>query len=385
MIIGIDASNIRSGGGLTHLSKLLNAFNPNTLPVKRIIVWANKHTNKYIRNSEIVQTYSLAILEQSLPKRLFWRQKELPRLLKANSCNVLFSPGGIIPFGNDIAPTTVSMSRNLLPFDNAAILAYPVTDFHKQINLIALRRLQTATFRRASGIIFLTEFARDIVLQSIGRLPGLLKVVPHGIEDSFYSSPQKTAPIQHYSLQNPFRFLYASTVNFYKHQWHVAEAVGRLRHNGYPVSIDFVGPIYGGFDRLIKTIATWDPDFSYMKYIGAVEHSQMPHVYREADALVFASSCETFGQILLEAMASGLPVASSDIGAAREILGDSAVYFDPKNPLAIASALKTLLDNHDLRNSLAAASFERARQYSWAKCADATFGFIYQVYRENIR
>ena len=383
MIIGIDASNIRSGGGLTHLGKLLNSFTQNTLPIKHIFIWANKHTSSHIKNSEIVKTHSLAILDQSLPKRLLWRQNELPGLFTANNCSVLFSPGGIIPFRKDNAIPTVTMSQNLLPFDGLAIATYPLSQFYKKLNLIVIRYLQRASFRRASGIIFLTEFARDTVLQRIGPLSGLMKVVPHGLEDSFYSSPHKTHPVYYYSLQNPFRFLYVSTINFYKHQWNVADAVGKLRRSGYPVSISFVGPIYGGFDKLSKMITKWDPDFSYMEYIGSVEHSQMPRVYQKADAFVFASSCEAFPQILIEAMSAGLPIACSNIGAAREILGDGAIYFDPKDPMAIFSALKTLLDNHELRNALAVANFEKARQYSWRKCADATFEFIYQVYTRN--
>jgi len=99
-----------------------------------------------------------------------------------------------------------------------------------------------------------------------------------------------------------------------------------------------------------------------------------------ADAFVFASSCETFGQILIEAMASGLPIASSDIGAAREILGDSALYFDPKNPASIFSALEKLLQDPELRASMSQNNFEKAKQYSWVSCADATFQFICQVY-----
>ena len=383
MIIGIDASNIRSGGGLTHLSKLLNAFTPSTLPIDRIIVWANKHTSSSIKNTNIIHTHFLPILDQNIFKRLYWRQTELPRLIKFNKCDVLFSPGGIIPFKKNNQVTVITMSQNLVPFDRHAISLYPISHFHKILGLNLLRCLQTASFRRASGILFLTEFARDIVIQRIGQLNGSLKIVSHGLEDSFYSSPHKTHPIQNYSLLNPFHLLYVSTINFYKHQWNVAEAVGRLRQSGYPVSLDFVGPIYGGFDKLQKILNKWDPDASYMKYIGSMEHSHMPHVYQKGDAFVFASSCETFGIILLEAMASGLPIAASDIGAAREILGDTAIYFDPNEPILIFSALKRLLDDHELRNSFATVNFDKAKQYSWRKCADSTFSFICQVYSEN--
>jgi glycosyltransferase involved in cell wall biosynthesis len=97
---------------------------------------------------------------------------------------------------------------------------------------------------------------------------------------------------------------------------------------------------------------------------------------------VFASSCETFGQILVEAMSAGLPIACSNRSVMPELLGDAGVYFDPEQPAEIASAIRTLFDSPELRSRLARESFKKAKNYSWARCADETFSFISQCARK---
>ena len=91
---------------------------------------------------------------------------------------------------------------------------------------------------------------------------------------------------------------------------------------------------------------------------------------------MFASSCETFGQIVTEAMACGLPIACSNRAAMPELLGDAGVYFDPENPHDIACALLELINSPLRREQAARAAFEQARHYSWETCADDTFAFL---------
>ena len=86
--------------------------------------------------------------------------------------------------------------------------------------------------------------------------------------------------------------------------------------------------------------------------------------------------------ILLEGMASGLPVASSSRGPMREVLGDAGAYFDPEDPPTIARALRELMESPELRTTVANASFERAKAYSWRRCTDETFGFLTGVAAE---
>jgi glycosyltransferase involved in cell wall biosynthesis len=103
------------------------------------------------------------------------------------------------------------------------------------------------------------------------------------------------------------------------------------------------------------------------------------HRYAQADLGLFASSCENMPNILLETMASGLPIACSRLGPMPEVLGDAGVYFDPEQPEEIACALRELIESPQLRTDLAQASYQRAQQFSWQRCADETFGFLVAV------
>jgi glycosyltransferase involved in cell wall biosynthesis len=118
-----------------------------------------------------------------------------------------------------------------------------------------------------------------------------------------------------------------------------------------------------------------------VRYLGRIPHSELHARYAGADLCLFASTCENMPNILLEGMASGLPIACSDRGPMPEVLGDAGVYFDPEKPDEIARALRELIESPELRTKLAQSSFERVRRYSWRRCADETFKFLAEVAR----
>jgi glycosyltransferase involved in cell wall biosynthesis len=117
---------------------------------------------------------------------------------------------------------------------------------------------------------------------------------------------------------------------------------------------------------------------------GAVPFESLHQHYQQADAFVFASSCENLPNILIEAMAAGLPIASSNRGPMPEVLGDAGVYFDPDSPHAIADALHRLALDDQLRLALAQRAWRQVQDYSWERCARETFGFIAQVVQQGI-
>jgi glycosyltransferase involved in cell wall biosynthesis len=136
-------------------------------------------------------------------------------------------------------------------------------------------------------------------------------------------------------------------------------------------------------ERLNGTLARHDPTGEVVRYAGVVPHNEMHLRYKQADLALFASSCETFGQIVTEAMSAGLPIACSNRSAMPELLGDAGVYFDPENPEDIANAVKRLIDSPELRAEKAWAAFERVQQYSWPRCADETFSFLRDAARKS--
>jgi glycosyltransferase involved in cell wall biosynthesis len=128
-----------------------------------------------------------------------------------------------------------------------------------------------------------------------------------------------------------------------------------------------------------------DPSGAFLLYSGHVPYEELPAHYVRADLFVFASSCESFGQILTEAMSAGLPIACANRSAMPELLGDAGVYFDPEDPRDIARAIKELIESPSLRAEKARASFARTQDYSWKRCATDTFGLLADVGRRTAR
>jgi len=202
-------------------------------------------------------------------------------------------------------------------------------------------------------------------------------IIPHGIDALFLTPPREQLPLSHYSIDSPMRLLYVSIIDMYKHQWHVAEAVALLRRRGFPVALDMVGPAYPpALKRLQAALKRLDPEGAFLHYCGPVPHSALPARYAQAHICIFASSCENMPNILLEGMASGLPIACSNRGPMPEVLGDAGVYFNPENAAEIASVLHCLIDSPEQRTRLARMAFERVRTYSWGRCADETLSFL---------
>jgi glycosyltransferase involved in cell wall biosynthesis len=373
MRIGIDASNISSGGGVTHLRELLGAANPAEHGVENVTVWGSRENLGRLDDRSWLIKNDGGSLEKGLIHRLLWQRLKLPKLAR-KSCDVLFVPGGN---NSGRFRPYVAMSQNILPFDKGERRRYGWS--WMRFRLFLLSRGQAKTFREAGGTIFLTEFARGVVEKVTGRLSDAA-VIPHGISECFRMEPRRQRAMEGYSAASPFRWLYVSIIDVYKHQWKVARAVSSLAMKGIPVALDLVGPAYqSAYNRLTQEMANLPGCKSYVRYHSAVPHNELAERYKGADGFVFASSCENMPIILLEAMAAGLPIACSNRGPMPEVLRDAGVYFDPESPEDIAMAMKELMLDREKRAECAAKAYEYAKEYTWERCARETFSFLAEV------
>jgi glycosyltransferase involved in cell wall biosynthesis len=171
---------------------------------------------------------------------------------------------------------------------------------------------------------------------------------------------------------------YVSIVNRYKHQWHVVEAVAKLRaQSQMPIKLVLAGPAErSSLHRLETSIRRYDPDRNWVDYRGPVPHSELPALYDAADIGVFASSCETFGIILLENLGMGLPVACSNRSSLPEVARDAVIYFDPEEPASLADALARFAKSAEMRAEFSRRAVERAAYFDWRSVASDTIDFI---------
>lgn len=372
MIVGIDASNIRGGGGHTYLIELLSHAQPSKAKIDKVFLWGSKDTLSLIKDTPWLIKDHQPQLDQNLLSRSLWQANILPQKLKEYNCNLLFVPGGRAPC--KFSPM-VALSTNLLPFEWKEFTRFGFS--LSVLKFLFLRHMQSKTFRKADGVIFLSDYAKNTICNLNPTITQNSSIISFGIDQRFSPITRSIAPITRYTEDNPFKILYVSKINVYKHQWNVVEAVARLKTKGVPIQLDLVGPAYRpSLKKLEQAIAKYDPHGQCINYRGAIPFETLHIAYQQADLFVFASSCENLPNILLEAMASGLPIVCSNRGPMPEVLQDAGHYFDPENPEDIAKGILSLVNDHQLRESLASKSVKLAEKFSWSRCADETFSFF---------
>lgn len=378
IVIGIDASRNRSGGAKAHLIGILKSFDPRALGVSQVHVWSYPKLLAALPDEPWIIKHAPPELDMSIFRQIWWQLTQLHAHAKALGCHIMLNTGaGTL---SRFKPS-VTMSRDMLSFEHGEMQRYPL--FSKaRLRLFSIKHLQIHALRKATGVIFLTEYAANALQKFTGYLP-FYRIIPHGISESFR---QKPIPGYWAGERSHIRCVYVSNSDLYKHQWHVIEAISILRRKGHPVTIDLIGGGQGlGWDMTRAAIAQHDPNGTFVHSIGAVAHEEIPRHLAQADIFVFASSCENMPNTLIEGMASSLPIASSDRGPMREILGDAGAYFDPEQPDSIANAIEQLLTDTARRQTCTQEASRAAGKYSWKRCSRETFSFLVDVARANLK
>ena len=114
MRIGVDASNIKEGGGLIHLKKILENVDSLKHDIDKVVVWGDKNTLDKLPQRSFIKLHNLNVLSKNISRRMLWQQKDLCRLAR-NSCDILFVPGGSYLGGFN---PYVAMFQNMQIFDS---------------------------------------------------------------------------------------------------------------------------------------------------------------------------------------------------------------------------------------------------------------------------
>ncbi len=230
--------------------------------------------------------------------------------------------------------------------------------------------------REALSLAKLSEQGVPIVTISrfsaerLRRLYGvkIAKVVHHGVLPSFYSPRPRLGP------QSPPRILWVSRLVKSKEPLVLVEALRILREK---YAIRFIAVMVGKGvleGRVRKSIE--DYGLKHSTTILAPKYSlvSMPLLYRSFDLLVHTSRAESFGLVVLEAMASGMPVVVPREGGAYEVAGAGAPSYEPGDAGELAARIYELLSSEDAYARAARYSFERAKMFSWRKAAREYIG-----------
>jgi glycosyltransferase involved in cell wall biosynthesis len=237
--------------------------------------------------------------------------------------------------------------------------------------------LQKRAFRRADAAYACSETTRAVMRAKNFDKP--MAIIPFGVDTELFR-PQlvnKTDPEQMLTIGYVGRMLPGKGLNI------LATAISRLGSTNWKLLVVGDGPERTPFEQRLRDLRLTDR----VEFIGAVNYDEVPAIFQKIDVLVMPTQTtmrirEQFGRVLVEAMASGVPVIGSTSGAIPEVIGAAGLVVPEGDAVALAEALDRLLSDPALRRKLAGAGRERVElNYSWRRVAEKTYEFYQRILR----
>lgn len=236
---------------------------------------------------------------------------------------------------------------------------------------------------RATHYITISEAIKQEMVKHLNLPAEKISVTPLGVDDHF--APISTAllinTLPKYGLRPGFYILYVGTLEPRKNIANLLRAYanlpGRLRGQYPLVLAGGMGWLMEGLDAEIAKLSIQSTTIK----TGYIPREDLPSLYSGAAVFVYPSLYEGFGLPPLEAMASGTPVITSNVSSLLEVVGDAGIQVPPEDVKCLSGEIESLLGDDHRRNLLIQKGLERAKQFTWEKCAVMTL----EVYDRVIR
>jgi len=231
-------------------------------------------------------------------------------------------------------------------------------------------------FNAVQGLIAVSATARESCAK---YFPGPYKIIPNGIDLTFFRPD--AGRVSGMDDGRP-RILFVGRFEPRKGLKHLLSAMPEIVKHVPDVELVVVGTGLRGYSYK----SYLPPEVQqHVRWAGLVKSEERPKYYASCDVYCSpATGQESFGIVLLEAMASGKPVVASDIDGYRTVLNDGreGLLVPPEDPPALAQAIVKVLLDRGLARRLAANGLERVQQYSWPKLAERVEAFYEELARE---
>jgi glycosyltransferase involved in cell wall biosynthesis len=295
--------------------------------------------------------------------RVLWEQGVQPWTAHRAGLQLLHALAFVSPLVAGV-PTVVTVH-------DLSFLRFP--ERFRPANRLYLSTMTRLSCRRARRIIAVSQATADECTQLLGVPPQKIDVIPHGVDHKRFC-PQSAERVMRFRREKdlPDRFvLFLGTLEPRKNLTMLIEAFARTDAVRRGVKLVIAGGkgwyYHQVFERVVAVGLTDAVDFP-----GFVPDADLPLWYNAATVFVYPSIYEGFGMPLLEAMACGTPVVSSDASCMPEVVGEAGLLISPDDVDGLADAMDRLLTDADLHADSSRRGLARAAAYTWSMTAQAT-------------
>ena len=307
-----------------------------------------------------------------------WEQFNLPAAAKKTGCQLLHCTSNTAPLHAPI-PLVVTL-HDIIYMESLSLMKKGFTPYQKFGNMYR-RLIVPGVVKKAAKIITVSNFEKQRIGKFFGISDDRLTAVYNGVSEHFkpVTDQAELARIKaRFRLPDRFFFFFGNT-DPKKNTPGVLKALSQFHQS----SAEKIPLVMLDFDKaeLDKLISeTGDQSLhDHILLTGYVPNKELPAIYSLCTVFLYPSLRESFGIPMLEAMACGVPVITSNTSSMPEVGGDAALYVNPFAPDEISHAMHELVNDQALRNQLITAGFGNAARFSWRAMAENVLSIYTEV------
>lgn len=279
-----------------------------------------------------------------------------------------------------VLPPTLPRTKTILTVHDLSFVRVPDAASHSLKRY--LDEVVPRSVKQAGHIIADSQATKDDLMALYAVPEEKVTVLLSGVEPRY--APQKDATQlltirSKYKIGNSPYLFTIGTIQPRKNFSRVIQALKILRDTGYHLDLVIAGGKGWLEDEMYKTLAATKLH-DHVHLIGFADDKDIATLYSGAEAVVFPSLYEGFGFPVLEGMACGTPVVTSNVSSLPEVAGDAAIMVNPYDVEAIVDAIRRVLDDGELRASMIERGFAQAAKFTWENSAKE----LLQIYRNQL-
>lgn len=323
-------------------------------------------------------TPNFNIVEVASAPYPIWEQINLPAAAKKAHCDLLHCTSNTAPVFTSM-PLIVTL-HDIIYMESLSVLKKGFTSYQKFGNMYR-RYVVPQVVRKSARIITVSEFEKKRIGDFFHVDDHKLRAIYNGVSEHFKPITDKEYLNEikaKYQLPDKFFFFFGNT-DPKKNTPGVLKALSLFLNS----SDEKIPLVMLDFDRteLSKIInEIGDPKLQdYIKLTGYVPNGELPALYALSTIFLYPSLRESFGIPMLEAMACGIPVITSNTSSMPEVGGNAALFIDPFKPEEITAAIKKLLSDPSLCETLIRNGFDNAQRFSWNIMAENVLNLYQEI------
>lgn len=317
----------------------------------------------------------------------FWEQIALPRAARKASCQLLHCTSNTAPIFTSI-PLVVTLHDIIYMESSYYKILKGTGTLYQKFGNIYRKMFVPKIVKKSKKIITVSHFEKNRIGQFFGiaNSPRLVAVY-NGVSDYFKKvSDQKELRRvkEKYHLPDHYFFFLGNTDPKKNTKGVLLAFSDFLKKTGLDIKLVMLDYDLQELGKLLDEIGDKGL-ISQIVLTGYVVNTDLPAIYCQSELFLYPSLRESFGIPMLEAMACGVPVITSNTSSMPEVAGEAALIIDPFKPEEITAEMIRIISNKELRDDLINKGFVQSAKFSWKAMAENVLSIYHQMEEENYK